>query len=648
MFDWSRRRSASSTSTPPLRGGNTARMMSVRLMDAPMTRRLLSLCSILLVSSISLGRAAPQTGQRALVLANVNVIDATGAPVRVNLTVVIQAGRITEIGNAAGVRLPRGARVAEATGRYLIPGLWDMHVHWYDERFLPLFIANGVTGVRQMFGFPLHLEWRDRATRGNLLSPRFVVGSPIVDGPTAMWNGSIKVGNETDARQAVRKIKSTGYDFVKVYSDLPRDAYYAIADEAAKQGLTFAGHLPHSVTAQEASDAGQKSIEHMTGILEGCSPVGREITSGYLAARKGVDGQTGMNAAVLLAMRGLFERMLATYDQERATALFARFARNGTWQCPTLIVNRSMAMLGDKAFRNDPRLTYVPAAVRSNWQPENNPVLASRTADDYALRARRNQKEAAAIAEMRRAGVRFLAGTDTGNPFCFAGFSLHDELALLVDAGLTPMEALQSATSNAALFVGKEESLGTIEKGKIADLVLLDANPLDEIANTRRIAAVVVGGELFDRPRLDAMLATMEKRANPKSIADALMATIEAQGVAAAVRQYHALEARDPDAYDFGESGLYALGSRLLKAAKVKDAIAIFKLNVAASPRSSWAHYCLAEAYLAGGDKANAIASCKRALALDPEESDAAEMLKKLGKGDSDLPLPPSKPAPTK
>jgi tetratricopeptide (TPR) repeat protein len=144
------------------------------------------------------------------------------------------------------------------------------------------------------------------------------------------------------------------------------------------------------------------------------------------------------------------------------------------------------------------------------------------------------------------------------------------------------------------------------------------------------------------------MLATMEKRTNPKSIADALMTTIDTQGVAAAVRQYHALEARDPDAYDFGESGLYALGSRLLKAARVKDAIAIFKLNVAASPRSSWAHYCLAEAYLAGGDRANAIASCKRALALDPEESDAAEMLKKLGKGDSDLPSPPSKPAPTK
>jgi imidazolonepropionase-like amidohydrolase len=616
--------------------------MSLGLMEALMTRRLLLLCSILLLSSISLGRAAPQTGPRALVLANVNVIDATGAPVRVNMTVVIEGGRITEIGEAATVRSPRGARVVEAKGRYLIPGLWDMHVHWYDERLLPLFIANGVTGVRQMFGFPMHLDWRTRAARGELLSPRLFVGSPIVDGPTAMWEGSIKVGNEAEGRQAVRKIKSDGYDFVKIYSDLPRDAYYAIADEAARQGLAFAGHLPHSVTAQEASDAGQKSIEHLTGVLEGCSPVGAEITAGYVANRAGADSRTKMTAARLQVTRGLFERVLATYDQERATALFARFARNGTWQCPTIVVNRASAMLGDKDFRNDPRLKYMPAAVRSSWQPGNNPLWASRTAEDYALRARRNQKEAVAIAEMRRAGVRFLAGTDTANPFCFPGFSLHDELTLLVDAGLTPMESLQSATSNAAIFAGKADSLGTIEKGKIADLVLLDANPLDQIANTRRIAAVVVGGELFDRPRLDAMLVSMEKRANPKSIADALMKTIDAQGVAAAVRQYHALEARDPDAYDFGEPGLYDLGTRLLKAAKIKDAIAIFKLNVAASPRSSWAHYCLAEAYLAGGDKANAIASCKRALALDPEESDAAEMLKKLGKGDKNL--PPARP----
>jgi hypothetical protein len=607
-------------------------MIGLRLMRVLMTRPLLALCSILLLVSISPGRAAPRPGSQALVLANVNVIDATGTPARPNMTVVVEAGRITDIGEAGTVRPPRGARTVQAKGKYLIPGLWDMHVHWYDEGLLPIFIANGVTGVRQMFGFPLHLQWRDRAARGELLSPRLAIGSPIVDGPTAMWSNSIKVGNETEARQAVQKIKSTGYDFVKVYSDLPRDAYYAIADEAARQGLTFAGHVPHSVTAQEASDAGQTSIEHLTGVLEGWSPAGAEITSGYARNRVGDEGRTGVDAARQLVMRGLFERVLATYDPDRAAALFTRFARNGTWQCPTLTANRMTAMLGDRDFKNDPRLKYTRQPVRSSWQPENNPLMASRTAEDYALRKRRNQKEAVAIAEMKRAGVRFLAGTDTGNPFCFPGFSLHDELALLVGAGLTPMEALQSATSNAAQFLGRADSLGTIEKGKTADLVLLDANPLEQIANTTRIAAVVLGGELFDRPRLDAMLVAMEKRANPKSIADALMKTIDAQGATAAVRQYRALEALDPDAYDFGESALYRLGSRLLGAGKIKDATAIFRLNVAESPRSSWAHFSLAGAYLAAGDRASAIASCRRSLELDPENGDAAGMLKKLGK----------------
>jgi len=181
-----------------------------------------------------------------------------------------------------------------------------------------------------------------------------------------------------------------------------------------KSSLTVAGHTPHSVTVQEASDAGQKSIEHLTGVLEGCSPVGGEITAGYVANRAGADSRARMTAARLQVTRGLSERVLATYDQERATALFARFARNGTWQCPTLIVNRSLALVGDNDFRNDPRLKYMRAAVRLSWQPENNPLWASRTAEDYAIRARRNQKEAAGAAHARADVVERIARSIAG------------------------------------------------------------------------------------------------------------------------------------------------------------------------------------------------------------------------------------------
>lgn len=548
-----------------------------------------------------------------------------------DMAVFITGDRITDIKKTGQFHPVKGIRVIDAKGKYLVPGLWDMHVHWFDERFLPLFIANGVTGIRQMFGFPLHMDWRERAARGELLAPRQAISSTIIDGPGATWGGSIKVANETEARQAVQKVKRSGFDFVKVYAGLPRDAYFAIADESAKQGLDFAGHVPHSVSAREAAEAGQKSIEHLSGVLEACSPVGGEITRGYNENMAGVNNRTGMDKSRLRVLRTLLERLLATYDKERAASLFASFAKNGTWQCPTLTVNRASAFAGDAEFRDDPRLKYMPRDTRSTWQPEKDPLRASRTAEDYAIRKRRYQKEREMLAEMRRAGVRFIAGTDAGNPFCFPGFSLHDELTLMVEAGFTPLEALQAATLNAAIFLGKSESLGTVEKGKIADLVLLEADPLENIENTKRIAAVVLGGELFEKPRLDAMLAEAEKIANQKSIADVLMKTIEERDVATAVRQYHELKTRDPDAYDFRESELSGLGYSLLGAKKVEDAIEIFKLNVVAYPQSSDAYSCLGEAYMVDADRANAIINYERSLEMDPQNKYTAELLKKLG-----------------
>lgn len=481
-----------------------------------LAKRFLFIYSILFLSFILSGQAEPQDGHKPLVLAKVNVIDATGAPVRANMTVVIENGRIAEIGESATIRPPQDARIIEAGGKYLIPGLWDMHIHWYHEGFLPLFIVNGVTGVRQMSGFPFHLEWRERAARGDLLAPRLVIASAIVDGPGSFYPGSIEIANEKDARQAVQKIKSSGFDFIKIMAALPREAFYALADEAAKQGLVFAGHVPFSVSALEASDAGQRSIEHLAGVLEACSPVGDEINQGYVKNTARVTSQKGFDKARVQVMRGLIERLLATYDKEMAAALYARFVKNGTWQCPTLTANRAVAFIGDADFTNDARLKYMPGFFRKNWQPGNNPIYASRTAEDYTTYKSRYQKQMKTAGEMRRAGVKFLAGTDTANPFCFPGFGLHDELSLLVEAGFTPMEALQAATLSAAIFLGKAESFGTVEKGKIADLVLLEANPLERIDNTRKIAAVILGGELFEKPRLEAMLADVEKLANQK------------------------------------------------------------------------------------------------------------------------------------
>jgi hypothetical protein len=283
-----------------------------------------------------------------------------------------------------------------------------------------------------------------------------------------------------------------------------------------------------------------------------------------------------------------------------------------------------------KNFTSDPRLKYMPKAKRESWELKNNPSLSSNTAEDWAIEKKVYQKELELVGAMRRARVKLLAGTDTGNPYCFPGFSLHDELGLLVEAGLTPMEALQAATYNAGEFLGMMDSIGTVEEGKIADLVLLDADPIKDIANTKKIAAVVVGGKFYSRSSVDEMLAKIKTLANQVPIAEVMLKTISGKDILSAIQQYHELKAAQPDAYDFGEQQLNSLGYQLLKTKKTKEAIEIFKLNVEAYPQSGNVYDSLAEAYMINGDRYLAIRNYERSLELDPKNTNATEMLKKL------------------
>lgn len=447
-------------------------------------------CLCLFVAKIPNHTEAP------IVFTHVTIIDVTGAAPRRDTTVMINGDRISAIGD--NLPVPAGAQVVDATGKFLIPGLWDMHVHWYVRDMFTLFIANGVTGVRQMFGNSDLLRWRDQIAKGSLLGPRMVVASPIIDGPQPIWPNSIAVRNEDEGRKAVRRVKQWGADFVKVYALLPRDAYFAIADEAKQQGMTFVGHVPNAVSPAEASDVGQKSIEHLTGILIASSDKETELRDKLVKA----DSPEARGRVQTTA--------LETYDEKKAADLVARLAKNQTWQCPTLIVLRSSAYHGDESFRRDGRLRYIPRLLQQRW----NLRATNRSGGDNAVEKKVLQKQFEIVGVMQKAGVSILAGTDTGNPYCFPGFSLHEELALLVIAGLTPVEALRSATLNPAKFFGLDQTLGTIEQGKIADLVLLDANPLLDIRNTQRINAVVSNGRLFDRKALDKLLAEAEVAAN--------------------------------------------------------------------------------------------------------------------------------------
>ena len=315
-------------------------------------------------------------------------INATGTPAQTDMTVVVRGDRIDTVAKSAKAPMPKNAQVIDAKGKFLIPGLWDMHIHHPSDEmtrkiFFPLYIANGVTGIRDMFGdrYPASPgavgmdvvnQWRKEITAGKLLAPRIIASSAIMDGAKPVWTGSIPVTNAAEGRQAVQWSQQRGADFVKVYSLLPRDAYFAIANEAKKRHIHFAGHVPFSVRATEASDAGQLSIEHLTGILLACSTQEEELQQ---SLQKQDNGSTLLSAMSQLQPKLLVE----TFSPTKAEALFTKFIHNHTWQVPTLTVLRRLAFLDDVALANDPRLKYIPLQARERWQQRSRTFVKSTT-----------------------------------------------------------------------------------------------------------------------------------------------------------------------------------------------------------------------------------------------------------------------------
>ena len=270
------------------------------------------------------------------------------------MTVLIAGNRITDLGKTRNTKTPKDVQGNRCYREVLIPGLWDMHVHPHGEQDLPLFLANGVTGIRIMWGYPEFLEWRKEIDAGRLLAPHLWIASPIIDGPKPFWPGSVSVGSEAAARQAVDIAKASGADFVKVYTFFRAKEYFAIADEARKQGIPFEGHVPMAVSAQEASNAGQKSFEHLTGILPACSTESEKLNqaaeadlSEYLTS-----DNHQFEGPRVHALRG---EMLATCSPETAAPLFALLKKNGTWQTPTLTLWHMFSSIDDPQFTNDPR-----------------------------------------------------------------------------------------------------------------------------------------------------------------------------------------------------------------------------------------------------------------------------------------------------
>lgn len=428
-----------------------------------------SLAACLMLAGCAAGPTI--SGPDTLAIRDVALWDGTGGPLQTHSTVLVRGDRIAAVGSSDEIAIPDGAVVVDGGGRYLIPGLIDMHVHalWdpsVPRAFLPLFVAHGVTSVRDMGGtLDLLRATRSALADGSLVGPRLIAAGAILDGPQPVDpEVSIAIDTPEEATAAVEMVAAAGADFVKVYTLLPADAFAAAVAAADARGLPVSGHVPYEVGPVAAAAAGMRTIEHLMSEVEG---------------------------------------FCARDRPEDCADIFAAFREHGTWQVPTLVLQGKTEA---SALCGDPRLRSLPRAVLEYWfDGALVPPGCAGGSRSTATFEPELPAEAWLVRALHEADVRILAGTDTGVPYSLPGSSLHDELVLLVEAGLTAREALLAATRDPARALGLGDELGTILPGRVADMILLRDDPLEEIRSTRTIDAVVLRGKLLRRAELDSI-----------------------------------------------------------------------------------------------------------------------------------------------
>ena len=465
----------------------------------------------------ALGAVTPATparqSARALIIDRVSVVDVIGGRIFPNMRVLVRGGRIVSVERARGMVDTSAVTLVDGRGKFLIPGLWDMHVHIDTTKawFFPLSIAAGVTSVRDMGSLLSDVrQWKATARPGTL-RPTIIASGPIVTGPVSDTDSRmVRVGTAAQASRIVDTLLDRGVDFIKVHDWLSRDAYIALATEARRRGTYIAGHLPIAVDPIDAVRARQRSIEHMgsgwSGLLLFASGDRHVIDS----VSKWANVTAGTGGLMTHFTRSWQRHLADSFSPSRARTLCRMLADGRVWLTPTTYFTAYLTLMPlDRALLRDPRLNYLPQSVR-DLTPEVVPAerfsRAARTSPNvsvYEVRAR-------LIRICRDQGVQFLAGSDTG-PYgpMIPGFSLHDELERMVADGFTPIQALRAATINPARFFNAADTLGSVASGKRADLVLLDANPLTNINNVRRINAVIANGTLIDSAQRQRMLDSL-------------------------------------------------------------------------------------------------------------------------------------------
>lgn len=458
-------------------------------------------------------RPAPPTVRYDLVISHVNVVDVASGRLRSDQTVAVAGGKIVRLGPAAQARY-QASQTVDGTGRYLLPGLWDMHVHFRggdslaaNKKSLTLYLAHGITTVRDCGGdlTPHIFTWRKAEAAGTLAGPRLFTSGPKIDGPAATWPGSLEVTTPAQVSRALDSLQKLRVDYVKIYdSKISGEAYLETIALAEKRGMKTTGHMPYSVTLGEAVSRGLDATEHLYYVFKACS--GKEDSLTALV-------RNSLTTSKPLGLFALLPAVYDTYSPAAAQRIFRLMASHRTAVVPTLAIGRTLAELAENDHAHDTLRAYIDPKIQRTYAKR----LAGARQQSAASRAFSQKLEAkfrTLVPQMQAAGVTILAGSDSGpfNSFTYPGASLHDELALLVRAGLTPAQALRAATLNGATFMGVASRSGSIAEGKDADLVLLSANPLADIANTRKIAAVVSRGKLYAQADLGRLMRAIKNK----------------------------------------------------------------------------------------------------------------------------------------
>lgn len=467
-------------------------------------KRLLAALAFLLLT-ITPASAAQKQGD--VVIRHVTLIDVEAAQALADQAVVLRGGDIVAVGPDAAIARRWGAKQkVDGTGRFLIPGLWDMHVHFgggpdliaENEALFPLYVANGITTIRDCSGDLADqvLGWRGAIASGTLFGPRLLTSGAKIEGIAPIWKGTIEVGSEADVDAALKRLQQRDkVDFVKITDNTLKPELFLYALRQAKaRGLKTSGHIPMALTTAQAVDAGISSIEHLDYAYNAGATDEAAIAADFAAGR--IDRAEASR------------RLDADFDPDTAMAAYRRFAEQGVFVTPTLNGSRIIAFLDRDDHSKDAGLAYIGPKLRKtyDWRIER---AANADAATIAARHAHIDKMAATLPMLAKAGVPIIAGTDAGflNSFNYPGFGLHDEIALFVEKGLTPAQALAAATRAGPAWFGWLDRYGAIKPGMAADLVLLTKNPLEDIAATRAIDTVIMRGKAYDRAALDKMLA---------------------------------------------------------------------------------------------------------------------------------------------